>query len=565
MRLPLNSYALNAGTNPVDALTANSLAFIDLGLWDGSHLEPFDAGSAYLLDAAADGDVLVAVLNRPSSAPAWQRFLADQLGLVGFGGGGPSLGAVVFCAIAEADGAGVRWMAWTFGAGARALRRSRLDARFGLLAALNTFAAARSAASHGVDRSRPQLRALEYLTTTPYFQRTGHRAPDDIPVDAFRFDRHSDLVSKVGARTGDPDIAALTGGRGLSFRTEVGDLKELVRLSEDMLHRSQGTNYRVDFGWIDDLIRVEDLGLLDQLRLRVTDVLVAAPSTRDVEIFLPDMLLNDSTVEYILLPGERRSRASRTTLPADRIGSYLASHGPAGLDHELRFVDTDGVEIASASILECLCADVEHDGAQYVLADGGFYGVSRTFLATLNAEIDEIETSDLEFPLYDGGSEPRYLEKLRTGAASSFIVLDRELVRIDGERAGVEAADLVAATGALVHVKRKESSRTLSHLFLQATNSADLLRHSLPAREQLSTMIDKARGDGRLTAAARAAVARLGEHGYEGEVAFAFLTPTPHRGARNLPLFSKISLVHATRRLRQLRYRPTVAFIGPTA
>ena len=68
-----------------------------------------------------------------------------------------------------------------------------------------------------------------------------------------------------------------------------------------------------------------------------------------------------------------------------------------------------------------------------------------------------------------------------------FILLDRALIELPGEY-GVEVSDLVSSSGALIHVKRKGKSSVLSHLFLQAANSCELLRRSPPARDQFMTL-----------------------------------------------------------------------------
>jgi uncharacterized protein (TIGR04141 family) len=53
---------------------------------------------------------------------------------------------------------------------------------------------------------------------------------------------------------------------------------------------------------------------------------------------------------------------------------------------------------------------------------------------------------------------------------------------------GIEASDLISQSGALVHLKLKGKSSVLSHLFLQAANSCELLRRSpLPATSLASS------------------------------------------------------------------------------
>ncbi|MGF0168991.1 DUF6119 family protein [Streptomyces sp. Marseille-Q5077] len=77
--------------------------------------------------------------------------------------------------------------------------------------------------------------------------------------------------------------------------------------------------------------------------------------------------------------------------------------------------------------------------------------------------------------------EKHYNEEARQ---HGYVCLDRKLIRTAQHPYGFEAADLVAADGTLVHVKRADSSAPLSHLFAQGRVSADALRFDSEARAE---------------------------------------------------------------------------------
>jgi uncharacterized protein (TIGR04141 family) len=112
-----------------------------------------------------------------------------------------------------------------------------------------------------------------------------------------------------------------------------------------------------------------------------------------------------------------------------------------------------------------------------------------------------------------------------------------------------------------VHVKRKGKSSVLSHLFLQAVNSCDALRWSPEARAQLREMIKAHAASPTLAASALQAVGRLEGGGHDIEVVFAFLGDWRQRTITSLPLFSRVSLVQAARRIGQLGYQPSVKLV----
>jgi uncharacterized protein (TIGR04141 family) len=195
-----------------------------------------------------------------------------------------------------------------------------------------------------------------------------------------------------------------------------------------------------------------------------------------------------------------------------------------------------------------------------VVCDGDFYQVDRTFVQRIDDELSRVPESDLALPCYRGGTEGSYNQSVGRADPEQFAVLDRSLIYLPDET-GIEPCDLVGASGALVHVKRKGKSSVLSHLFLQAVNSCDALRWSPEAKAQLRDMI-KARGvSPTLVASALHALDRLEQGGRDIEVVFAFLGDWRQRTITSLPLFSRVSLVQAARRIGQLGYQPSVKLI----
>jgi uncharacterized protein (TIGR04141 family) len=412
------------------------------------------------------------------------------------------------------------------------------------------------------------LSDLQYRTTAPYFQQTGHRAARDIPVEGFRFDRASDLVSAVGGRTTDPLLPRVLGGRAIRFRAGVECIADLVKLSEELRSRSSTDGYKQAFGWVDNITPVDDESLIELLRPRLVTDLFTEPVPPTVDALLPDDLIDvgdDRSIQYVLYPRERQHSACRTTLTVAMLSQLAAvlrdpAQPSALLDCELRFLDEAREFVGAATILECLCADLAVDGEQYVVCDGDFYQVDRTFVQRIDEELRRLPQSGLALPCYRGGTEGAYNQGAGRAEPDRFAVLDRSLIRLPDET-GIEACDLVSASGALVHVKRKGKSSVLSHLFLQAVNSCDALRWSPEAQAQLREMI-KAHGTSpALVSSVLQAFDRLERGGHDIEVVFAFLGDWRRRTITSLPLFSRVSLVQAARRIGQLGYRASVKLV----
>lgn len=575
--LPLNCFLLRPSATPANAWTDAASAEVELFYWVRGRIEPLSLDEAEILEAAVAGDVIVALLRRLTSPPAWQQFIKDALGLVSFGSAHESLGAIVFCAVSAAvDSGAVRWVAWTFGNASRALRRSAQDPRFGLLAALNLLVVPLLQAEQPFEiasqrRRAPRLREMRYRTTSPYVQQTGHRAARDIPVDGFRVDRTSDLIAAVGGTGADPALttSTLLGGRSLRFRALVTRVEELTELASIAVDRSSATDYKEMFSWIDNVRPIDDPELIHELRLQLVDELVAYPGSPAIDAILPDDLINvgeDRSIKYVVFPHERGIGQGRVTLAVAAISDLVAQSRDAAdrdrtLDAELRFLDESEDRIGTATVLECLSANLMRAGHNFIAYDGDFYSVDQSFVARIDSELSGVPLSSIDYPPYRGETEPAYNAMVGQYYPDRFVLLDREMIELPNEY-GVEASDLVSSSGALIHVKRKGKSSVLSHLFLQVANSCELIRRSPLARQQLASLIRERAHNDQIVASVEAAYLQAEERGAEIEVTFAFLGDWKGKTITSLPLFSRISMVSEIRRVSNLGFRPTVAMIS---
>jgi len=573
--LPLNAFLLRRTANPGNAWSEASGADISLFDWAEGRLDPLTIEEQEIFGAAIPGDVIIALLRRASRSPSWQTFIKDALNLASYGSSRESLGAAIFCAISsdldKVDRAA--WVVWTFGSASRALRRSSLDPRFGLLVALNLLAAPllSSQDDSGIfptEQRPPHLREIRYRTPAPYAQQTGHRAARDIPVDGFRVDRSSDLVATVGGSGADPALTTSTvlGGRSLRFRAGVSCIQDLVELGAIAIERSGSADYKEAFSWIDNIRLVEDTDLVDELRRQIALELISNPESPSVDTILPDDLIevgDDRSIRYIVFPYERGVGSGRVTLTTSAIADVLGRSGDPrrALDDELRFLDESETRIGAATILECVSANLRLGDEDFIAYDGDFYLVDKGFVDRIDDEVGRVPISATAFPPYRGQTEPAYNSMVGRDYPDDFVELDRALITLPGQY-GVEASDLVALSGALIHLKRKGKSSTLSHLFLQAANSCELLQREPEAWHELQKMIEGRARNAAVAVAVVEAHEAARQNRERIEVVFGFLGDWKGRSIISLPLFSRISLASEARRIANLGFRPTVALIS---
>jgi uncharacterized protein (TIGR04141 family) len=195
----------------------------------------------------------------------------------------------------------------------------------------------------------------------------------------------------------------------------------------------------------------------------------------------------------------------------------------------------------------------------FVAYDGDFYRVDRSFVDRIDAAILRIPMSSPSLPCYDGGAEPAYIDKIRSERAADFAVLDRALLRVEGE-SPVEACDIISRSGALVHLKRKGKSSVFSHLCFQAAASCSLLRSSPDAQDQLVELVGNSGAPPALASDIKGSLE--GISGGSGiEVVFGLLGKWGSRTLQHLPLLSKIALAHTVRRTDQMGFHSTALLV----
>jgi uncharacterized protein (TIGR04141 family) len=359
------------------------------------------------------------------------------------------------------------------------------------------------------------------------------------------------------------------GGRSLRFRAWINYADELTDLASIALERSNASEYKEMFSWIDNIRPVDDPELIRNLRMELAIEILENPDSILIDTLLPDDLIetgDDRSIKYILFPRERGLGQGNVTLAMATVRRLLGQSGggddeDSGLDADLRFLDESGELIGTATVLECISATLKRGDSEFIAYDGDFYAVNHSFVSRIDAELSRIPISGIRYPPYGGETEPDYNKAAARDYPEEFVLLDGMMIKLPDEH-GVEPADLVSSSGALIHVKRKGKSSVLSHLFLQAANSCELLRRSTPAWRQLSSLIREHATNDRVVSSIEAAHAAAQKRNSELEVAFAFLGDWRGKDITGLPLFSRISMVNEARRVSNLGFRATVAKIS---
>ena len=151
--------------------------------------------------------------------------------------------------------------------------------------------------------------------------------------------------------------------------------------------------------------------------------------------------------------------------------------------------------------------------------------------------------------------------ELAAAPADRFL-LDKKTVTIPGRTSAVEVCDVLTTDRDLIHVKRKFSSSSLSHLFGEGYVSSELLIDSSEYRTAIRDKIGAADPDFQglfpvddfVASQWKVVYAIIGDWSNNAD-------GQPASASAKLPFFSKVNLLNHTKRLRRFGFQVELARI----
>jgi uncharacterized protein (TIGR04141 family) len=480
-------------------------------------------------------------LKQPSSnKPSWFPFvaagLADPGALDGFLN--TSISAVL---LVRVEG---RAFAIAFGYGRTMLDPEVLESRFGLRVVLNA-----------VDPER--LRSVDARTLEEVSLQSRRQLSRGASIRSFELDLNRDLLRGVA---GEPDKKGfadrLAGSVALAIETEL-EFSGIPAKCRQALKLFGWTTYKRRFPWVDHVQLVTDpieIARLDhaldaQLAQTNYDLLyLAAPEIIDYERIDYFRYSGDTTRQFYELDwGDYLSTVKRgpptvSRLRRESVGAYYA--GSPEPDHRW-------------SVYRCLVAEFRDNDTVRILSAGEWFGVETSFARkTLRETRTYEELPDPLPPANDGEAEGAYNQRACLAIGAQAVLMDTTTFRATDGQDRVEFCDILMQ-GRIIHVKRKSSSSTLSHLFMQGLVSGDLLQTDAEFRRAVSEEVGN-RSEPLATAVPAAGPLDPADY----EIVFAVIAKRP-RGTRHfLPFFSQVSFTRAARLLAQRGYRVGLARVN---
>lgn len=507
----------------------------------------FDASNSLKDDheletAAAAGlpsDAVLYVLDNDPQPPWWRSYfrISKTLNQV-------SKGALIFLPV------GRRCFAISFGHVFHHLKDEAYEYDFGLRVTLNA-----------VDPN--ELKSTDLLEPgSSRRQRT--QLPTGSDLTYFDFDRDSTIIKSLVGKIKDeykPFFRHATGSSNIRISSNVTS-DQLPDLCRKLLTLYESEAYQSEFPDIHNIEPVKDPKKVEQLN---TELLKAFKEKRD-EFYLtvPD-ILNYSEGLLVSFSGCGES-LDYEDLFTYQYYEYLESNGIDLADvteemlktHRLNLIDENGQRKYSHRIFNCIAVDIEvaEEAQTYHLCDGSWYKVSHNYVAKLQTFLDPY-FEDRAMLSYNHETEGKY-NKAVAVADGRFICLDEKSISPTGH-ANVEPCDLYIVEGGranLYHVKISTRSALLSHLFNQGVNSIELIESDDEARAKLRRLVTDNLGSNDNSEY----LSPIDERQFK--VIYAIVTKKAKTNkSKNLPLFSRISLMRSIKSLRLMKSHVNYCFI----
>jgi len=434
-----------------------------------------------------------------------------------------------------------RWFCFTFGYARHLINELAYERNFGLIVSLNL-------------GDPSGMKSIDKTNVGHVSLHSREQATREITLASFEFNDDIDLLRSVTAklpRGAEDDQETVSGRDSVSIYTTV-TIESFSEIAKRLFEAFNSKSYKKRYPWLGKMKEERDAQTIDAL----DSILLSRIFKEEFEnvwLAIPEPVVWEEIQGFAFKYRAEESTKAGPVLYQDLdIGEWCKV---ARLDPDLtaKQLKTKKVFVywqdrrdpSSWSVYRCLNAEIDLNHKKYILNDGDWYNIEPGFVAEVDAFYRSVPNSKIQLPSYGTNTEPNYLKLVATSNVQ-YALMDRKEIMIGGGRSRVEFCDLYSNNKEIIHVKKYGGATLLSHLFSQALVSGDCFLHEAAFRAEVNKLLPQGF---KLANAKSQPIAK------EYEVCIAVMSEV--RGPLELPFFSKVSLKHAARNLRNLGYNVT--------
>ena len=473
------------------------------------------------------------IADRPGGPPWWKGYWGVNRNLHQM-----QKGALVFLPVDS------RWVALAFGMTHHQLNDNSYEYDFGLRTTLNA-----------LDPSK--IKSTDVLQPENA-KRQRIQSPRASNLNFFDIRYDESIIKKLtGSVKEDYSelFKSVTGASSLRISSKLPPY-EITGLCRTLIDIYGKDDYIETFPDIRNIEPVKDPDKLEQLNAKLLDAFANAPV--DLVLTIP-AIIDYSESFKIKYSGAGRSRLEFNDVFILGYREYLQEQRIDQIEdisvfnrHHMLVMDENYDVIQKYNIYKSFLFDCELNEESYHLCDGEWYFIETNFIQKLEDSLNPIFVDHHRF-LHEcnEAKEDAYNNSVKDANEDVFC-LDKKSIAPRGQYQ-VEPCDLISIIDDkvhLIHVKVSTRSSSLSHLFNQGVNSVELLRMELQARDKLKELVEN-------NVQICSLIDRDAFH-----VTYGIITK---KGAdsrsKNLPIFSRISLLRAITSLKLMGISCSVFYI----
>lgn len=502
-------------------------------LKEGHHLQRISENNANL-----PVDTVMYILNNPSTSPWWKDYWGVNIDLQQ-----SHKGALVFLKINDTN-----WIALTFGSTYHQLKDEAFVHDFGIRTTLNAL-------------DPLKIKSTDILSPENA-KRQRIQSPTASGLNFFDF-RTDEIILKKMTGSVKTEYASLfkniTGGSSLKVSSNL-PAANIANLCNSLVGIYKRDDYKTSFPEIQNIVPISDPDLLLELNDKLVEAFNQDPAPMELVLAIPE-IFDYETEYYIKYSGEGASSLEFTDVFIKGYRDYLAEKEVESIEsidkfksHRLKILDANNNSIKEYQIFKSLLFDCEYNNNMYHFCEGEWYYINRDFVQKLSDELDPlfVESHELLHQC-EHKREDDYNNSVKD-ARTEVICLDKESITPDGQTA-IEPCDLIYLNDdylEFAHIKISTRSASLSHLFNQGINSAELLRVNEDSQAKLKTLTE-----------GKPEMSDLIDSG-AFKVTYGIITKKQGLKTKGLPLFSRISLLRTVNSLKAMRIPVQIVYIFDT-
>jgi uncharacterized protein (TIGR04141 family) len=436
-----------------------------------------------------------------------------------------------------------RWFCFTFGYARHLIDELAYERNFGLIVSLNL---GDPTGMKSIDKSNVGHVSL----------RSREQATREIALGNFEFNDDIDLLRSVTAKLSkgkDDEHETVSGRDSVTIYTTV-TVEAFAEIAKRLYTAFNSPIYKKRYPWLGKIKEERDKKIVAALDLALA-TRIANGEFEHVWLAIPEPVVWEEIRGFAFKYRAETDDAQKSgpvfyqdlDIEAWRKVARIDPNLTADqLKHKKIFVYwEDNRDPLTWSVYRCLNAEIDLGKQKYILNDGDWYNIESSFVREVSDFYDMVPNSKIMLPPYGTNTEPKYLKAV-AASSNAMALMDRKEVMIGGGRSRVEFCDLYSNSKVIIHVKKYGGANLLSHLFSQALVSGDCFLHEASFRADVNKLLPPGF---KLANAKDQPIAK------DYEVCIAIMSKV--KGPLELPFFSKVSLKHAVRSLRNFGYRVT--------